>query len=167
VATIQEPAATASEEARVKVAIRGRGRMRDGDHCSAEPVRFEGYTADEILAWPVGQIRALVVRDEVLVMRIGSATVLGKFAIREMRLVVELAQIEEGGEGVLLALGSMARRYARREELEAVEWIVHAVTCAKPNEKLRRVLERRGFVVRRLDGVGEAYHFVDFVRESS
>jgi hypothetical protein len=45
--------------------------------------------------------------------------------------------------------------------LRAVEWIVHAVSCAKPNLKLRRVLHRRGFTIQQLAGVGEAYHFVD------
>jgi len=77
------------------------------------------------------------------------------------RLVVELAQIEEGGEGVLLGLGSVARRYGRLHELRAVEWIVHAVSCAKPNLKLRRVLHRRGFRIQQLAGIGEAYYFVD------
>jgi len=38
---------------------------------------------------------------------------------------------------------------------------VHAVSCAKPNLKLRRVLDRRGFVVREIPGFGEAYHFID------
>jgi hypothetical protein len=33
---------------------------------------------------------------------------------------------------------------AASRALLGVEWIVHAVSCAKPNLKLRRVLERRG-----------------------
>jgi len=47
-----------------------------------------------------------------------------------------------------------------RRGLSAVEWIVHAVNCARPNPKLRRVLERRGFEVRDIAGIGEAYYFV-------
>jgi hypothetical protein len=98
-----------------------------------------------------------------IVFRAGSAVVLGSFKVEADRLTLELVQIEGGGEGVLLSLGSLARRYAKLHQLSAVEWVVHAVTCANPNHKLRRVLERRGFVVRQVDGV-EAYHFVDSVK---
>jgi len=45
--------------------------------------------------------------------------------------------------------------------LSAIEWIVHAVSCAKPNLQLRRVLEGRGFVVKQVEGVGEAYYYLD------
>jgi len=75
-------------------------------------------------------------------------------------LVIELAQIEGGGEGVLPWLASLARPYAQLHGLFSIAWIVH-VSCAKPNLKLRRVLERRGFVVEQIDGVGEAYHLID------
>lgn len=131
----------------------------DGRH----EVRFEGFTAEEILALPQDQVCGLVLTGEPLVFRIGSATVLGEFRTHGDRLVIELAQIQEGGEGVLLALGALARRYATLHGLAAIEWIVHAVTCAKPNLKLRRVLQRRGFVIRQLQGIGEAYHYIDVV----
>ena len=75
--------------------------------------------------------------------------------------MVELAQIDGGGEGVLVSLASLARRYAKLHALSAVEWIVHAVSCAKPSLKLRRVLERRGFVVKQVPRMGEAYYFLD------
>ena len=127
-------------------------------------VRFEGLTADEILGLPPDQLRTLVLTGEPLVFRIGSATILREFKTHGNRLVIELAQIEEGGEGVLVALGALARRYATLNGLAAVEWIVHAVTCAKPNLKLRRVLQRRGFAIQQLDGIGEAYHYVDVVQ---
>ncbi len=126
-------------------------------------IRFEGFTEDEILALPPDQVRALVLTGEPLVFRTGSATLLGEFRTSGDRLVIELAQIQEGGEGVLLALGALSRRYAALHKLAAVEWIVHAVRCARPNLKLRRVLERRGFTVRRLEGVGDAYYYVDVV----
>ena len=93
--------------------------------------------------------------------RAGSALLLGSFKIDSEKLVIELAQIEGGGEGVLLSLASLARRYAKLQDLSQVEWIVHAISCAKPNLKLRRVLERRGFIVKEVAGVGKAYHFVD------
>ena len=77
--------------------------------------------------------------------------------------MIELAQIEGGGEGVLIGLASLAKRYAKLHGLSEIEWIVHAITCAKPNLKLRRVLERRGFVVRSIDGIGDAYHLIETV----
>jgi hypothetical protein len=126
-------------------------------------IRFEGFTADEILALPEEYVRALVLTGQPLVFRIGTATVLGEFRSQGGRLVIELAQIEEGGEGVLLALGALTRRYATLHGLTAIEWIVHAVTCGKPNLKLRRILERRGFAIRQLEGGDEAYYYLDLV----
>jgi hypothetical protein len=38
---------------------------------------------------------------------------------------------------------------------------VDAVHCAQPNLKLRRVLERRGFVITVLPTVGEAYYLLE------
>jgi hypothetical protein len=124
-------------------------------------VRFEGLTEEEILNLPKDTVESLILMGKPLVFRAGSAVILGSFKLWSNRLIIELAQIEGGGEGVLPSLASLARRYARLHEISEIEWIVHAVTCAKPNHKLRRVLERRGFVIRHLDGIGEAYHFID------
>jgi hypothetical protein len=124
-------------------------------------VLFEGLREDEILNLPKETIEQLVLIGEPLVFRVGSAALLGSFKVEADRLVIELAQIEGGGEGVLLSLASLTRRYATLHGLSDVEWIVHAVSCSKPNLKLRRVLERRGFVVKQVGGVGEAYYFVD------
>jgi hypothetical protein len=126
-------------------------------------VLFEGLTEEEILKMPAETVEGLILLGEPLVFRAGSATVLGSFRISSSRLVIELAQIEGGGEGVLISLGSVARRYAALRKLNGVEWIVHAVSCAKPNLKLRSMLERRGFVVEEIEGVGAAYHFVDIL----
>ena len=128
---------------------------------SRSEVRFEGLTEEEILRLPKDSIEALILIGEPLVFRAGSAVILGSFRLRSNRLIIELAQIEGGGEGVLMSLASLTRRYARLNGLAEIEWIVHAVSCVKPNPKLRRVLERRGFEVRRVEGVGEAYHLID------
>jgi hypothetical protein len=124
-------------------------------------VLFEGLTEDEILKLPTNEVDGLIFLGEPLVFRAGSATILGSFRVIEENLVIELAQIDGGGEGVLIALGSLARRYAIMHNLSDVEWIVHAVSCAKPNLKLRKILERRGFVVQQLAGIGSAYHLID------
>ncbi len=120
-------------------------------------VQIEGYTVDEILELPEEQLEGLVLCDEPLVFRAGSANLLGRFRIEPSALVLELAHVDGGGEGALPAIASLATRYARRKGLQWLEWRVHAVHCARPNLKLRRVLERRGFEVRLVPGTGECY----------
>lgn len=66
-------------------------------------------------------------------------------------------KIEGGGEGVLPALTVLIEKFARTQSLTAVEWVVHAAHCAKPNLKLKRVLERKGFVVKEVDGTTAYY----------
>jgi hypothetical protein len=111
-----------------------------------------------ILTLPDEQIEAFVFAGTPLIFKAGSAEILGEFRLREDRLTVELAQIEGGGEGVLPTLAALAARYAQRRGLDQVEWIVHAVNCAKPNPKLRRMLEKRGFVIENFPGFGAAYY---------
>lgn len=121
-------------------------------------ILIEGYSADEILALPNAELQAIVLRDEPLVFKAGSANLLGRFLVDSAStLVLELAHIDGGGEGALPAIASVASRYAKREGLSTIEWRVHAVNCATPNLKLRRVLERRGFVVQDVPGTGECY----------
>jgi hypothetical protein len=126
-------------------------------------ILFEGISEGEILALPAEDIDGLVLTGRPIVFRAGSATVLGEFRREAKHLVIELAHIDGGGEGVLISLGSLAKRYARLHRIEAVEWIVHAVNCAKPNLKLRRVLERRGFSVCDVPGTGAAYYLLDSI----
>ena len=118
---------------------------------------IEGYTPEEILALPNEQLDALVLSGEALVFRAGTAQILGEFRVIEDRLEVELAQIDGGGEGVLTTLWSLTDRYARRRKLARVDWIVHALTCAKPNLKLRRILEAKGFSIQQVNGGVDAF----------
>jgi len=120
-------------------------------------VLIEGYTVEEVLALSNEELNAIVLRDEPLVFKAGSANLLGRFKVEKKALIMELAHVDGGGEGALPTLVALASRYAAREALEYIEWRVHAVHCARPNLKLRRVLERRGFSVRNLEGVGECY----------
>jgi hypothetical protein len=123
-------------------------------------IDIEGYTADEILDLPDEQLDALALSGWPLVFRAGTAEILGKFKVRGESLIVELAQIDGGGEGVLPTLTSLANRYAKQRGLKKVEWIVHALNCAEPNLKLRRVMERRGFQIVDIEGTGKAYYQV-------
>ncbi len=123
-------------------------------------INIEGYTPTEILDLPDEQLDALVLSGEPLVFRAGTAEILGEFKIKEDRLIVELAQIDGGGEGVLPTLSSLTHSYAKKRGLREIEWIVHALNCAEPNLKLRRVMERRGFQVKDVDGIGAAYYLL-------
>lgn len=124
---------------------------------------IEGYSADELLALPDEELRAIALSDEPLVFRAGSANLLGRFRVDHASLIMELAHVDGGGEGALPALAALARRYAIRENLGTIDWRVHAVHCARPNLKLRRVLERRGFQVGDVPGVGECYRLIEAI----
>jgi len=123
-------------------------------------VLFEGCREEEIPNLPKEIIEKLMPLGQPLGFPAGSAVLLGPFEIGGKRLVIELGRIEGGGEGVLPSLASLRRQYARLHGFSGVEWIVPAVSCAKPNLKLHRVLEGRGFIVKQVAGVGEAYYFV-------
>lgn len=123
----------------------------------ARPITLDGLTPDEVLALPDD---ALVLCGEPLVFRAGTADILGRFWVSRDTLVLELGHIDGGGEGVLPALAALAERYARRRGLAALDWRVHALNCARPNPKLRRVLQRRGFKVADVPGTGPCYHQV-------
>ena len=121
-------------------------------------ILFEGYTAEELLGFPEEQFDAFVFCGEPVVFNIGTAQILGQFSIKGSHLIVELAQIDGGGEGVLPAIGALANNIAKSRNLEIIEWLVHAVTCAKPNLKLRRMLEKRGFQIKQINNIGEVYY---------
>lgn len=110
-------------------------------------IKVEGYSEAEVLALSNQHLGVLVLSGEPLVLRAGSAQILGTFRKTDTQFQVELAQIEGGGEGVLLALVGLARKVALRFGCEEIDWTVYAVDCAHPNLKLRRVLLRRGFSV--------------------
>jgi len=123
-------------------------------------VLIEGFAVEEILDWSNEQLDQFVFCGEPIVFRVGSAEILGHFERTPDRIILELAHIDGGGEGALPALAALASRYAARESLAFLEWRVHAVHCANPNPKLRQILQKRGFTIRDVAGVGECYHLV-------
>jgi len=129
-------------------------------------IKIEGYTADELLSLADAQIERLILSTEPIAFRIGSAEILGQFRITDATLVVELAHIDGGGEGVLPTLWLLAERYGLRRQLKRIEWIVHAVHCAAPNLKLRRVLDRKGFTVEIVSSGVEAYHYIQNISQA-
>jgi hypothetical protein len=130
----------------------------------ADEIRIEGLTVGELLALPREEIKTLVFCGKPIVFSIGTAEVLGQFRLEPPRLVVELAQIDGGGEGVLKTLWRVSEWIAR-DEVDEVEWVVHALNCANPNPKLRRVLEKVGFTVTQPPGESAAYRYVHRLRD--
>ena len=134
--------------------------MSDNRH-----ILIEGYTPDELLGLPDRQIDDFVLSGNAIAFRVGSAEILGQFTIDGDVLVVELAHIDGGGEGVLATLWSLVHQYSEGKHLRAVEWIVHAVDCANPNQKLKRILELKGFT-KQDNGSGiEVYAYTSQIKQ--
>ena len=121
-------------------------------------VTIEGYTPDELMALPASELDAVVFVGRPVVVRVGSAEILAECHRRGTTLTVDLAHVDGGGEGALPTLTLFVSRFAQSRGFDHIEWLVRATNCARPNDKLRRVLVRRGFVVRTISGFGECYH---------
>jgi hypothetical protein len=121
-------------------------------------IRLEGHTIDQLLALPNDDFVALILTGKPLAFSAGSATILAQFSQTPDTLILELAHIDAGGEGALPAIASLASQYAKRQNIPAIQWRVHAVNCANPNLKLRRLLLKRGFTIRTLPDTGECYY---------
>jgi hypothetical protein len=126
-------------------------------------VLIEGYTLDALLQASDDFLHQLIFTDEPVVLNIGSARVLGQFRLDPEEIVVQLAEIDGGGEGVLPTLWSAVTLYAKQRQIKRVHWVVHAVSCAKPNLKLRRLIERRGFAIRETADYGRAYYYLHHI----
>ena len=121
-------------------------------------VKIEGYTSDELLALPPAELDAFVFIGRPVVVRVGSAEVLAECHRRGVTLVVDLAHIDGGGEGALPTLTKFLDRFAQGRGFERIEWLVRATNCARPNDKLRRVLVRKGFKIRTVPEFGDCYY---------
>ena len=126
-------------------------------------INIEGFEPDEVLRMSDEEVDQLILIGWPIVFHAGSAQILGEFKLEDGALIIELAQIDGGGEGVLSLLSALSRKYALKRGLNRIEWVVHALNCAEPNLKLRRVMERRGFKVKDVPGKGPAYRYVDEV----
>ena len=122
-----------------------------------QPILIEGYTLKEILSLSDAEIEAWILVDDPIIFKVGSAEILGKVEIIGSSLVIELAQIDGGGEGVLRTIGILACKYARKQKLQYIEWVIHSLDCAKPNPKLNPMLERAGFTIQIVPNIGKAY----------
>lgn len=138
----------------------GKMAMRRFTMNARNQIRFDGLTPEDILDMPGDEFDGLIANGEPISFRAGPAEILAQISQTEDAIRIDLVHIEGGGEGVLPALTSLAIRFARKRRLKEIEWRVDAVSCVRPNLKLRRVLERRGFEITSVLGIGLVYFLV-------
>lgn len=111
-------------------------------------ILFEGFTSSEILeAAKSEEFRDLVFSNEPISFKVGSSEVLGQFKTNHKELEITFSHIIGGGEGVLLKIMNLFRRFARESDFEIITWTLYAVDCHNPNPKLPRVLKLKGFTI--------------------
>lgn len=108
-------------------------------------ILIEGLEPQELIS--LEDLESYAVAGRPIVISVGAAQVLAEFSILEDALKVEIAVVEQGGEGVVPVLIDVIERAALSRHFSAIEWFVLARNCPTPNPKLMRVLERIGFEV--------------------
>ena len=108
-------------------------------------MEIEGLTLEELRTLPSEELDELMAFGRPIVFRMGSATILAEFNAQGSELKVNLAHVDGGGEGVLVSLWKAIAHYASDRDYEAIQWKVHALTCANPNPRLQEFLRSRGF----------------------
>ncbi len=108
-------------------------------------MEIEGLSLDDLRALPVEELEALLAFGRPITFRMGTATILAEFNRDGGDLMVNLAHIDGGGEGVLVKLWKLIEGYAKGQNYTSISWNVHALTCANPNVRLQRFLRDQGF----------------------
>jgi hypothetical protein len=126
-------------------------------------IKVEGYTKEEINNFSDEMIDAYLFTGETIILKIGTAEILGIFQIMNNRIIIELAQIDGGGEGILPLISSLIEKFAVRRNIKEIEWIVHALNCAKPNKRLHKILELKGFIIEDVPNYCKAYHLIKYL----
>lgn len=107
---------------------------------------IEGVSLAEFRQMPLGDIDVLLAFGRPITFRMGTAEILAEFNHAGDRLQVNLGHVDDGGEGVLVRLWKLIEAYARAKAYAAIDWNVHALTCASPNPRLQQFLRAKGFV---------------------
>ncbi len=108
-------------------------------------MEIEGLSLAALKALSVEELEALLAFGRPITFRMGTATILAEFSRSGRDIIVNLAHIDGGGEGVLVTLWKLLAGYAKEQEYTSVTWNVHALTCAEPNPRLHRFLCKQGF----------------------
>ena len=116
---------------------------------------IDGIKPNELVN--LDDLEAYTLAGRPIVFSVGEAEILAEFSKSEKVLSVEIAVVEQGGEGVLPVLIDTIEKAASMRDFSAIEWSVLARNCSTPNPKLMRVLEKIGFEVRQFDSGPEYY----------
>jgi len=108
-------------------------------------IQIEGVPLEALRALPLHDQDELLSFSKPISFTMGSATILAEFNRNGDELVVNLAHIDGGGEGVLLILWKAMKIYASERDYRSIRWNVHALTCPKPNPRLQRFLRTHDF----------------------
>jgi hypothetical protein len=92
-------------------------------------ILIEGYTREELLALPRGTLEDLVAYNRPIVFKVGSATLLGQVRVERGALIVEIAHVDGGGEGVLPTLSALAPGIAKKLDLARVASCQRLAPC--------------------------------------
>ena len=122
---------------------------------SKHALLIDGIKPNELIN--LDELEAYALAGRPIVFSVGEAEVLAEFSKSGKVLSVEIAVVEQGGEGVLPVLIDTIERAALMRAFAAIEWSVLARNCSVPNPKLMRVLEKIGFEVRQFDSGAEFY----------
>lgn len=106
---------------------------------------IEGLSLDALRALPAEDMDSLLAFGRPITFRMGTATILAEFNTFDSDLIVNLAHIDGGGEGVLVSLWKLVAAYAKDRGYSGIRWNVHALTCANPNPRLQKFLRGQGF----------------------
>lgn len=125
-------------------------------------ILIDGMREEELVQLSKSKdIQELIFADIPVVFQAGTSDILGQFKRTENELIITLSQIIGGGEGILIKIMNLFRKFAKENDFERIIWKVHAVDCPKPNLKLRKVLELKNFEVV-VDGIdGEIYQKIE------
>ncbi len=100
---------------------------------------------EALKALPNEELDELLAFGRPITFRMGTATILAEFNADGSELLVNLAHIDGGGEGVLVSLWKLIAGLASERGYRSVSWNIHALTCANPNPRLQRFLRNQGF----------------------
>lgn len=118
-------------------------------------ILIDGMNEEELIRLSRSkEIQDLIFADIPVVFKAGTSDILGQFRKTEDELLITLSQIIGGGEGILIKIMNLFRRFAKENNYQKITWKVHAVDCPKPNPKLKKILELKGFeiVIDEIDG---------------
>lgn len=125
---------------------------------------IEGYSTEE-LSNLIGsnEFEELIFSNKPVVVNAGSAEILAQFHKEDNELHIDLAHIDGGGEGVLVSINSLAKKYALNKKITVINWYVNATNCANPNPKLQRILKLKKYEVQTFPGKGSVFFKKDII----